>query len=155
MMAAITLKLSQGNLRKLRRKLRVMGPKVRTAVQRVVKVSAVNLQRIAKKNLSRSIGKDLEAPPSKTTGRLISSVIFDFTLDGLIADVGSNVEYSKFVEFGTGRRGSEGQHPPLPVDYAHGSVAGMTAKPYLFPSFEEESPKFLKALSRAVKVKLK
>ena len=62
-------------------------------------------------------------PPMSDTGRLASSMQFE--IDGLTGYVFTPVEYGPYLEFGTSR---------------------MAARPFLFPSVEEERPVFMKAL---------
>lgn len=101
----------------LARKLADIEPTLRPALEREVKVAAVNIQNGARQRV-----------PVRT-GRLRNSVTHEITDDGLNAAIGSNVEYAPFVEFGTRR---------------------MRARPYLFPAFEEERPKYLARLKRAL-----
>lgn len=62
-------------------------------------------------------------PPMSDTGRLASSMQFE--IDELTGYVFTPVEYGPYLEFGTSR---------------------MAARPFLFPSVEEERPVFMKAL---------
>jgi|SRR5690606_5872219 len=55
------------------------------------------------------------------TGRLRASIQIQIYPNGLTADVGTNVEYAPYVEFGTSK---------------------MRAQPFLFPSWFEERPAF-------------
>ena len=64
------------------------------------------------------------------TGRLRSSIRATIGGDGLSAVVGTDVEYAPFVEHGTNR---------------------MQARPFLFPAFEGERPKFLASLGAVLK----
>lgn len=69
-----------------------------------------------------------EACPVKT-GRLRSSIAIRFDASGFAAEVGTNVHYAPAVEFGGMRR---------------------APKPFLFPAFERERPRFQSAIKRAV-----
>lgn len=53
-----------------------------------------------------------------------------------VIEVGDGAEYWVYVEYGTGVRGaaSEQPDPGLPVGYAHGSVAGVPARPFMRPT---------------------
>ena len=64
------------------------------------------------------------------TGRLRSSIRATINPEKLEAVVGTDVEYAPFVEHGTNR---------------------MQARPFLFPAFEQERPKFLAALAATLK----
>lgn len=64
------------------------------------------------------------------TGRLMSSLaILRTTNEGLTIDVGTNVEYASYVEYGTTRQ---------------------KAQPYLFPAAEAERPRLMAELQRIV-----
>lgn len=102
---------------RLLRKLAQIEPALRAAMQREVKIAAVNIERGAKQR----------APVD--TGRLRNSIAHEIHEGGLNAEIGSNVDYAPFVEFGTRR---------------------MRAQPYLFPAFEEERPKYMDRLRRAL-----
>lgn len=67
-------------------------------------------------------------PPMSDSGNLANSIQYD--LQGTTAFVGSNVQYAVYLEFGTRK---------------------MEARPFLFPSLEEETPAFRKALSEVIK----
>ena len=75
-------------------------------------------------------------------GTLRASIRPSYYNNGLTADVGTNLQYGPFVEFGTGRSGAASDHPPLPEGYTHGAKPGMPAQPYLYPAFEAERPSF-------------
>jgi hypothetical protein len=152
---------------------------VRQAIVKQVAKSALNVQRGARRR----------APVD--TGRLRASIRPVFYRDGIAADVGSDVEYAHFMEFGTGPLGASTNKQPLPASYKHGgryfpppsalegwarrhsgkgkkkgkkavnpfAVAhaifkrgGTPARPYLFPAWEEERPRFVRAMKRLVKV---
>ena len=63
------------------------------------------------------------------TGALRNSITVDFYGE-MSAQIGPHMPYAPYVEFGTRK---------------------MPAKPYLFPAFEEERPKFEEELARAIK----
>jgi HK97 gp10 family phage protein len=68
------------------------------------------------------------------TGRLRNSITHEQSEDGMKGRVGTNVEYGPYVEHGTRR---------------------MRARPYLFPSLEEETPRFKQRVRKAVADTLK
>ena len=80
-------------------------------IQKQVDRSALNIDREAKKLVPVD------------TGRLKTSIGID--RGEMMADIGTNVYYAPYVEFGTSRQ---------------------SAQPYLIPSFEMERPKFINAL---------
>lgn len=86
-------------------------------------------------------------------GRLRASINVNFYVNGLAAEIGTNVEYARFVEFGTGQRGAATNvwKTSLPNDYIYGSRMGMAAQPYLFPAFVAERENFQKNLRKALR----
>lgn len=121
---------------------------VKDAVKNVVAESALNIQREAKKRTPVD------------TGRLRSSIAIEFS-DGLTATIGTNVEYAAAVEFGSQphfpppsalagwarRHGMNGKEFVLARKIAR---RGTPAQPFLFPSFEQERPKFIANARRVV-----
>lgn len=63
------------------------------------------------------------------TGRLRNSITYEIGDDGTVVRVGTNTQYAPYLEFGTRK---------------------MPARPFLFPAFEEEVPKFKDRLKRAL-----
>lgn len=100
--------------------------------------STMNIQRMTKERCP--VRKD---PKAKVGGRLRGSYQIQFYNNGFTSEVGTNVEYAAFVEFGTGQRGAASGLTYLPPAYKHGFIAGQAAQPHLYPSFEEERPKFI------------
>ena len=111
----------------------------RTAMQ--VERSAINIERDAKNAapvdmgiLRSSIAKTVTASDK---GRVVS------------AEVGTNVQYAPFVEFGTGAGVSvpDGQQEyALQFKGKTGHKRNMPARPFLFPAWEKERPKFVNAM---------
>jgi len=129
----------------LRQKIRLLDFHAKAEVRDAVNESALNIQRQAKELCPvRKKGKILG-------GRLRSSIKLEFLNNGMTGEVGTNVDYAQFVEFGTGRRGSSSQHPPLPSGYVHGSRAGMLAQPFLYPAWDRERNPFNRKIRRAMK----
>ena len=78
-------------------------------------------------------------PPALDTGRLRNSIaVTDPKWDGwsVIAEVGTNVEYARILEYG-GRTGRNG-------------ATRIAARPYMRPTLEEETPRIEKVLRDAV-----
>ena len=92
--------------------------------------------------------KRLRDWPAVDTGRLRASIRVEFLNMGIAAEVGTNVEYGAFVEYGTGQRGSATlpSGVPLPHGYVHGSKNGMRARPYLWPAYFAEEKNFKRAI---------
>jgi HK97 gp10 family phage protein len=105
--------------RELRRRLEQMLPSVRNAIEQGLVESALLVERDAK----------IKAPVD--TGRLrsgLSHVTEDFGSNNPAITVGTNVEYAKFVEFGTSRQ---------------------SAKPFLYPALIENEQKIKRKLAEA------
>ena len=141
----IKLKDEKALRRRLDRLAGVVDSKVRFCVNR----SALNIQRIAKRRLT--------VQKSVDTGRLRSSIRIDFLQNGLAADIATDVEYADFVEFGTKPHTIEAknkqalfwkgaEHPVKSVEHP-----GSPPKPFMFPAWEEEVPKFIACLERDIK----
>jgi len=84
------------------------------------------------------------------TGRLRASYTILFRFDKMGAEVGSNVEYAPYVEFGTGTS----VEIPSGLETYAATFKGkgvrqvnLPARPHLYPAYEKERPKFIKALS--------
>jgi HK97 gp10 family phage protein len=103
--------------------------------------SAINIEREAKNLcpvdfgiLRSSIEKTVDASDA---GRILS------------AEVGTNVEYAPFVEFGTGSGVSipAGQEEfAMQFKGKTGRKRNYPARPFLFPAWEQERPKFVKSM---------
>jgi HK97 gp10 family phage protein len=103
--------------------------------------SAINIEREAKnlcpvddQILRPSIAKKVTATDS---GRVLE------------AEVGTVVEYAPFVEFGTGSGVSvpaEQQEFAMQFKGKTGRVRNYPARPFLFPAWERERPKFINAM---------
>jgi hypothetical protein len=103
--------------------------------------SAINIEREAKNLcpvdfgiLRSSIEKTVDASDA---GRILS------------AEVGTNIEYAPFVEFGTGSGVSvpAGQEEfAMQFKGKTGRKRNYPARPFLFPAWERERPKFVKSM---------
>jgi HK97 gp10 family phage protein len=91
------------------------------------KVRQAVKEQVAKSALNIQLGAKKRCPVR--TGALRNSITVDF-YGVMSAQIGPHLPYAPFVEFGTKK---------------------MAARPYLFPAFEEERPKFEKGLAKAVK----
>jgi len=130
--------------KKLIAKFKRLKLSVKAGIKDAVNDSALNIMTDAKKRL-----RDW---PAIDTGRLRSSIRPEFFNMGMAAEIGTNVAYAAFVEFGTGRKGSSTLpgNIPLPQGYKHGGISGMRARPYLFPAYFAEEKDFQKAISKLV-----
>lgn len=90
--------------------------------------------------------RNLVANGSVETGNLVSSIEAHVT--GTSGEVGTSVEYSVFVEYGTGQRGAESEFEGKPDDITYSAGwAGMSARPYLTPAAEAARSPFLLSMS--------
>jgi HK97 gp10 family phage protein len=91
------------------------------------------------------------------TGRLRASITIEPYNGGLLVQVGTRVAYAAAVEFGTGPHVIRpknkkalfwpgARHPVKLVRHP-----GTRARPFLFPSWEEERPKFIRAIREALR----
>jgi phage gpG-like protein len=111
----IKVELSDADLKKAISAVSAFALKKRADIIEQVALSALKIEKDAK----------LAVPVD--TGRLRSSIAVDFSNDRLGAEVGTNVEYSKDVEFGGG---------------------GRMPKPFLFPAAEAERQNFVAKLKQ-------
>lgn len=126
--------------------LKELDKRTANKVKLILLDSAMNIQRRTKEKCP--VRKD---PKAKVGGRLRASYQIQFFNNGFTSEVGTNVEYAAFVEFGTGQRGAASGLAYLPPNYSHGTIPGQSAQPHLYPAFEEERPKFLERIKREAK----
>jgi HK97 gp10 family phage protein len=144
-----------------------LSAELRRELQKTVARSAMSVQRGARRRCPVD------------TGRLRASIRPVYYRDGLSAEVGTEVSYAAFMEFGTGSLGASTNEQPLPSGYQHGGpfkppaqalvewarrhkvspwavslgifqAGGVAARPFLFPAWEEERPRFIEAVKRQV-----
>lgn len=149
-MPGVTVKLE--GVEKLKKRVMKLGDAVRTEVANAVKSSAVAIESGAKVRCTVDTG-NLRA-------NIHHSIDPKDPLVGKIAAV--KVEYASYVEFGTR------PHFPPPEALkkwaaAHGMPGGeyaiaraiarrgTKARPYLYPAYEEEIPRFRKRVEVAIK----
>lgn len=123
--------------------LKDLDARTASKVKLILLDSSMNIERNTKQRCP--VRKD---PKAKVGGRLRASYRIQFYNNGFTSEVGTNVEYAAFVEFGTGQRGAASGLSYLPSNYKHGVIPGQAAQPHLYPSFEEERPKFLERVKR-------
>lgn len=89
------------------------------------------------------------------TGHLRSLITHEPIEGGYL--IGTNVEYARFVEFGTGRRGAgsalgvTASQTRRDLGYEYGARPGMPAQPFLFPAFEQSRDAVIAMIGEAVK----
>lgn len=155
---------------KFKTDMELFSAKQTKAVARAIAASGLRIQAKARRN----------APAD--TSRLRSSINLLFYSNGLVATIGSNLDYAAFVEFGTGPLGKATCSIPTPPGYTHGGTHGLPpaqalmgwarrhkvnawavaiaiwkrggnpARPYLTPAFYDELPTLVENLKRAVQV---
>lgn len=93
-------------------------------------------------------------------GHLRSSIHMrvDKTENEVVGKVYTNVEYARYVEFGTGQRGS-GSYPyegelEFPLTYRE-DWAGMSPEPFMYPAMKNSRPYIKKIVSEDIKLKMK
>lgn len=116
-------------------------------VKRVVNKSAARIERMAKK----------AAPVSPGGGRLRSSIhMRPFRGSDFDIEVGTNVFYAVYQEYGTGKYAVNGNGRKTPWAYVNEDgvlvwTAGNKPQPFLNPAFDKVRPTFLPELKRALK----
>ena len=103
--------------------------------------SAINIEREAK-NLCPVDDQILRPSIAKTVTATDSGRVLE-------AEVGTSVEYAPFVEFGTGSGVSvpAGQEEfAMQFKGKTGRKRNYPARPFLFPAWEQERPKFVKSM---------
>ena len=123
----------------------------RLKVKDVINETALNIQKGAKRRCPVD------------TGRLRSSItIQPVGAGGMTMQIGTKVKYAPYIEYGTGKfanhptksgrqtpwvyPGSKGGRETGEMVFTHGSKP----HPFLFPAFEEEKPKFIRAIREAL-----
>lgn len=88
---------------------------------------------------SAAEGFAADLTPSPVTGRLRSSMTHIVRVDDRAVDVGSDVKYAKYVEFGTGKYASGGRNTPWVYKDDKGNwhyTHGQRAQPFLKPALQ-------------------
>jgi len=121
------------------------------------------LSKDMRKNVEYTINKhalriesDAKSRVVVDTGRLRSSIKTE-KLGELGRTVYTNVEYAPYVEFGTKSKvnttimGEDYSEVAIQFKKSNGGLGGVIPRPYLFPAFETERPRIIKALKDLVK----
>lgn len=121
------------------------------------------LRKDMRKNVEFTINKhalriesDAKSRVVVDTGRLRSSIKTE-KLGELGRTVFTNIEYAPYVEFGTKSKvnttimGEDYSEVAIKFKKSNGGLGGVRPRPYLFPAFETERPRIIKALRDLVK----
>lgn len=120
----ITVRIDNQELKKAFANINKYSKRTKAKVRTQVAASSLKIESRTKILLTRQRAVD--------TGRLRSSYKAIFKRNGLGAEVGTNVEYAPFIEFGTSR---------------------MRARPSLFPAAEQERPNYIRGIRKALRLR--
>lgn len=141
-MAKISMVLKQKDIDLFSRKLRDFGLKKKSEVRDLTAETALGIQSDAKK----------DAPVD--LGAYRSSIKVDFTGDGLGAQIGSEIGYGPYLEFGTGKM----VNVPAELEAYAAQFKGkgirevnLPARPHLFPAFERWRKIYMDRLEKIFK----
>jgi HK97 gp10 family phage protein len=134
--------------RELAKKFREKSDKATNAVERAIQKGALQVERDAKIN----------APVD--TGRLRASIshrLNNSGTDNPSASIGTNVEYAKYVEYGTAQRGEvSAAFLDIPENITYKTdKKGMPAQPFLMPSFLKNKRAIMYDIKKAMQQVLK
>ncbi len=138
----MTIGFSNAELERFRQQLRKFNSKKTEKLKKVTKIAVHSIASGARKRCPR------------VTSRLYTSIRPLMGQTGLAGIVYTNVEYAPYVEFGTIERV---EVPTELTEYAlqfkgRGirKKGGRKAKPFLYPAFKEEVPKYIDAIKRVM-----
>ena len=120
-----------------RRRLRRLSADMARAAGRAVQAGADDVRETAREQLGEPGGGRPSAPgepPHRQTGQLRDSVFARATRDGLGAEIGTDLDYGAYLEFGT---------------------QAMPARPWLLPAFEAAKPRITARIASAVRDAMK
>ncbi len=113
---------------RLARRLRLLAETRRLAVAAAVAEGAEALRDEVRLSLSQAGPSGPGEAPARRSGRLAASVTAETATDGLSAEVGSDLDYGRHLEFGTRR---------------------LAARPWLLPAFHRMAPGIARRLLAA------
>lgn len=142
--------VSINGLSSLMRKLDQLGGNSHKAVKRGIHKGTILVQGDA---------KELAPVAAIDGGRLRNSITasVEEKSGNIIGKVSTNVEYSAYVEFGTGQRGEASPSPPKSdqnLNYRQDWV-GMEAQPYLYPALKQNDGNVKKIVIEEVKKEIR
>ena len=126
-------------------KLGNITPEAKRKIKVAITKASLLVERDAK------INAPLNKDPRVSRGTLRRSITHrvDESNNSFEGIVGTNVEYGKFQEYGTGQRGAS-SGVETPADYEYGSSNGIPAQPFLGPALQENKRKIQNLISRAI-----
>ena len=126
-------------------------------------LSSTDMYVSAMERLCRRVERTAKQKCPRRTGHLERSITHNVTAKGdkIVGEVGTNVEYAPYVEFGTGKYAAEGNGRKTPWSYVDESTgeriwtAGQRPKPFLHPALNEHRKEIRDELKNAVAGKAK
>lgn len=147
----LRLKTEVEGMTRLRRKLEKFDDDIKAPIRQAVAQSALKVESDAKRLIQQGARsgriykrgqKTHQAsapgePPKTDTGTLVSNIFSVFPLQdkGLVAVVGTNLEYGKHLEFGT--------------------IAMRGSRPWLRPAFKKNAEKIIELIRKRVRAAIK
>lgn len=135
-MAKASVEVKQG--KELADKFKQISKNVENEIEQALLESALMVERDAKIKCPVDLGRLRQSISS----RLVEESGKPY------AEVGTNVKYGKFQEYGTGKAGAS-SNVSTPADYEYGNSKGIPAQPFLYPAYVENKQKILKKLAKA------
>ena len=123
-------RLRVDQLRGMERAVALAGLDVQTEARKSIQRgsrSGVTVRRGGRPHTRSAPGE----PPKTDTGRLVSNIFSILDADQLGVEVGTDIQYGRFLEFGTRR--------------------GLAARPWLHPAFERLKPRIQRRFAKAFK----
>lgn len=148
MSAKISIKVDQKDINKVINAFAEKNMQYRDDLQKAIDISALNIESNAKINVRNY--------KMNRTARLLAGIQRRDSPKDLTADVVSSANYSAYVEFGTGMFAKRylADKPNWLKEYAwtfkRPRDGYRPARPFLFPAWESERPKFLERLKRVM-----
>ena len=135
--------ISVQGMNALLRKIAKANAEVQGKIKRANQITSLNIERQAKRNAK-----------SVDTGRLRSAIVPDHS--GTEANVEVKVDYAQYVEFGTGAFAAEYLSTKdkdlreYAMTFFETGKGRLPARPFLFPAAEEERPKHIERMRKAL-----
>jgi len=146
--ASIKIDVDVNGIAKAIRQISKFDITTQQRVKDTVNKHALNIQSLAKKNLTKNGSVD--------TGRLRSSIAMEPYNEGLTIRVGSALKYAPYVEYGTGKFAKNGSGRKTPWVYKNRKgdfiwTRGQKPKPYLHPAAEADRKDYINDMKQVLK----